>query len=263
MVDEHIIIHNRKVDYILLMVAVALGMISTIVSNSFSDFINVIRMFDDGSFNSNSIIVLSNYQQMISLFFVLFSLGAIILKFLSLKNILINKRFVLVVFILRLVDWTINFLNTCRVFDKAYYLVNILSVLISISVIILLLLILIKNKILSPLTLIIIIFMGSSSSLNLLHSVLYSVYFNSGDLHMDISTYITMLNYIAAFAKLFSNVAAILTVIYLVKCICKNNIFKKPVFNTLIPLGSFIVPATVLSNIFCIIYFIIYYGSKS
>jgi hypothetical protein len=263
MVDEHIIIHNRKVDYILLMVAVALGMISTIVSNSFSDFINVIRMFDDGSFNSNSIIVLSNYQQMISLFFVLFSLGAIILKFLSLKNILINKRFVLVVFILRLVDWTINFLNTCRVFDKAYYLVNILSVLISISVIILLLLILIKNKILSPLTLIIIIFMGSSSSLNLLHSVLYSVYFNSGDLHMDISTYITMLNYIAAFAKLFSNVASILTVIYLVKCICKNNIFKKPVFNTLIPLGSFIVPATVLSNIFCIIYFIIYYGSKS
>jgi hypothetical protein len=263
MVDEHIIIHNRKVDYILLMVAVALGMISTIVSNSFSDFINVIRMFDDGSFNSNSIIVLSNYQQMISLFFVLFSLGAIILKFLSLKNILINKRFVLVVFILRLVDWTINFLNTCRVFDKAYYLVNILSVLISISVIILLLLILIKNKILSPLTLIIIIFMGSSSSLNLLHSVLYSVYFNSSDLHMDRSTYIRMLNYIAAFAKLFSNVAAILTVIYLVKCICKNNIFKKPVFNTLIPLGSFIVPATVLSNIFCIIYFIIYYGSKS
>lgn len=263
MVDEHIIIHNRKVDYILLMVAVALGMISTIVSNSFSDFINVIRMFDDGSFNSNSIIVLSNYQQMISLFFVLFSLGAIILKFLSLKNILINKRFVLVVFILRLVDWTINFLNTCRVFDKAYYVVNILSVLISISVIILLLLILIKNKILSPLTLIIIIFMGSSSSLNLLHSVLYSVYFNSGDLHMDISTYITMLNYIATFAKLFSNVAAILTVIYLVKCICKNNIFKKPVLNTLIPLGSFIVPATVLSNIFCIIYFIIYYGSKS
>jgi hypothetical protein len=263
MVDEHIIIHNRKIDYILLMVAVALGMISTIVSNSFSDFINVIRMFDDGSFNSDSIIVLSNYQQMISLFFILFSLGAIILKFLSLKNILINKRFVLVVFILRLVDWTINFLNTCRVFDKAYYLVNILSVLISISVIILLLLILIKNKILSPLTLIIIIFMGSSSSVNLLHSVLYSVYFNSGDLHMDISTYITMLNYIAAFAKLFSNVAAILTVIYLVKCICKNNIFKKPVFNTLIPLGSFIVPATVLSNIFCIIYFIIYYGSKS
>ena len=63
MVDEHIIIHNRKVDYILLMVAVALGMISTIVLNSFSDFINVIRMFDDGSFNSNSIIVLSNYQQ--------------------------------------------------------------------------------------------------------------------------------------------------------------------------------------------------------
>ena len=176
MVDEHIIIHNRKVDYILLMVAVALGMISTIVSNSFSDFINVIRMFDDGSFNSNSIIVLSNYQQMISLFFVLFSLGAIILKFISLKNILINKRFVLVVFILRLVDWTINFLNTCRVFDKAYYLVNTLSVLISISVIILLLLILIKNKILSPLTLIIIIFMGASSSLNLLHSVLYSVY---------------------------------------------------------------------------------------
>jgi hypothetical protein len=263
MVDEHIIIHNRKVDYILLMVAVALGMISTIVSNSFSDFINVIRMFDDGSFNSNSIIVLSNYQQMISLFFVTFSLGAIILKFLSLKNILINKRFVLVVFILRLVDWTINFLNTCRVFDKAYYVVNILSVLISISVIILLLFILIKNKILSPLTLIIIIFMGSSSSLNLLHSVLYSVYFNSGDLHMDMGTYITMLNYIAAFAKLFSNVAAILTVIYLVKCICKNNIFKKPVFNTLIPLGSFIVPATVLSNIFCIIYFIIYYGSKS
>lgn len=263
MVDEHIIIHNRKVDYILLMVAVALGMISTIVSNSFSDFINVIRMFDDGSFNSNSIIVLSNYQQMISLFFILFSLGAIILKFLSLKNILINKRFVLVVFILRLVDWTINFLNTCRVFDKAYYLVNILSVLISISVIILLLLILIKNKILSPLTLIIIIFMGSSSSVNLLHSVLYSVYFNSGDLHMDISTYITMLNYIAILAKLFSNVASILTVIYLVKCICKNNIFKKPVFNTLIPLGSFIVPATVLSNIFCIIYFIIYNGSKS
>ena len=39
MVDEHIIIHNRKVDYILLMVAVALGMISTIVSNSFSDFL--------------------------------------------------------------------------------------------------------------------------------------------------------------------------------------------------------------------------------
>lgn len=263
MVDEHIIIHNRKVDYILLMVAVALGMISTIVSNSFSDFINVIRLFEDGSYNSNSIIVLSNYQQMISLFFVLFSLAAIILKFISLKNILINKRFVLVVFILRLVDWTINFLNTCRVFDKAYYLVNILSVLISISVIILLLLILIKNKILSPLTLIIIIFMGSSSSLNLLHSVLYSVYLNSGDLHMDIGTYITMLNYIATFAKLLSNVAAILTVIYLVKCICKNNIFKKPVFNTLIPLGSFIVPATVLSNIFCIIYFIIYYGSRS
>lgn len=263
MVDEHIIIHNRKVDYILLMVAVALGMISTIVSNSFSDFINVIRLFDDGSFNSNSIIVLSNYQQMISLFFVTFSLAAIILKFISLKNILINKRFVLVVFILRLVDWTINFLNTCRVFDKAYYLVNILSVLISISVIVFLLLILIKNKILSPLTLIIIIFMGASSSVNLLHSVLYSVYLNSGDLHMDIATYITMLNYIATFAKLLSNVAAILTVIYLVKCICKNNIFKKPVFNTLIPLGSFIVPATVLSNIFCIIYFIIYYGSRS
>lgn len=262
MVDEHIIIHNRKVDYILLMVAVALGMISTIVSNSFSDFINVIRMFDDGSINSNSIIVLSNYQQMISLFFVTFSLAAIILKFISLKNILINKRFVLVVFILRLVDWTINFLNTCRVFDKAYYVVNILSVLISISVIILLLFILIKNKILSPLTLIIIIFMGASSSLNLLHSVLYSVYFNSGDLHIDMGTYITMLNYIATFARLFSSVAAILTVIYLVKCICKNNIFKKPVFNTLIPLGSFIVPATVLSNIFCIIYFIIYYGSK-
>lgn len=263
MVDEHIIIHNRKVDYILLMVAVALGMISTIVSNSFSDFINVIRLFEDGSYNSNSIIVLSNYQQMISLFFVLFSLAAIILKFISLKNILINKRFVLVVFILRLVDWTINFLNTCRVFDKTYYFVNILSVLISISVVILLLLILIKNKILSPLTLIIIIFMGSSSSLNLLHSVLYSVYLYSGDLHMDIGTYITMLNYIATFAKLLSNVAAILTVIYLVKCICKNNIFKKPVFNTLIPLGSFIVPATVLSNIFCIIYFIIYYGSRS
>ena len=92
MVDEHIIIHNRKVDYILLMVAVALGMISTIVSNSFSDFINVIRMFDDGSINSNSIIVLSNYQQMISLFFVTFSLAAIILKFISLKNILINKN---------------------------------------------------------------------------------------------------------------------------------------------------------------------------
>ena len=142
-------------------------------------------------------------------------------------------------------------------------MVNILSVLISISVIILLLLILIKNKILSPLTLIIIIFMGASSSLNLLHSVLYSVYFNSGDLHINISTYITMLNYIATFAKLCSNVSAILTVIYLVRCICKNNIFKKPVFNTLIPLGSFIVPATVLSNIFCIIYFIIYYGSKS
>ena len=56
MVDEHIIIHNRKVDYILLMVAVALGMISTIVSNSFSDFINVIRLFEDGSYNINSII---------------------------------------------------------------------------------------------------------------------------------------------------------------------------------------------------------------
>ena len=105
--------------------------------------------------------------------------------------------------------------------------------------------------------------MGSSSFVNLLHSVLYSVYLNSGDLHMHIGTYITMLNYIATFAKLLSNVAAILTVIYLVKCICKNNIFKKPVFNTLIPLGSFIVPATVLSNIFCIIYFIIYYGSRS
>ena len=39
MVDEHIIIHNRKVDYILLMVAVALGMIRTIVLNSFSDLV--------------------------------------------------------------------------------------------------------------------------------------------------------------------------------------------------------------------------------
>ena len=130
MVDEHIIIHNRKVDYILLMVAVALGMIANIVTSYFNNFIQLIQSLNQGDFSSDSYIFLNNYKQMIALFFMLFSLAAIILKFISLKNILIDKSFVLVVFILRLVDWTIGFLNIFRVFEKAYYVADIILLII-------------------------------------------------------------------------------------------------------------------------------------
>lgn len=261
MVDEHIIIHNRKVDYILLMVAIVLGMINLIVTNSFSNFTMLIRLFDEKNFTADSVLLMSYFNSAINIFFLIFSIASTILMYISLKNILIDNSFLLVIFVLRLVILTISVLQLNGVFYTLIYYVNVLVELMNICIVVFILLLLIKNKILSGLTLSIVIVIGIGNFLNLIGSALYSVYFNNGDINFVVAKFVTMINYISLLSKQLLIVGGILTVIYLVKCICKNNIFKKPVFNTLIPLGSFIIPSTILSNIFCIIYFIIYYGS--
>ena len=257
MVEDKIIIHEKKSNYLLLMIGFALillnvnivlgyNIVSTIGTNMVKSYIN------------SDFIKFNNYFAIaVYVFRMTLNIVGTILFFIAGKKILLDKKYGVLVFVLLLVS---NFISFIGIFAGSLgYWFTVISFMLKLVVLVFMTLILIRNKILSKLLLTSIILFG-----NYVLSQIFTPYVRNLLLSFqmvsyqpfDIGKMYAILNVVNVIGSLIGFVAIVLVAIYLIKAFVKNNVFKKPSLNKVITILLMVVPALVVNSIIYIIYFI-------
>ena len=146
MVENKIIIHDKKINYLMFAIGFALyfTLISVVFTNSiFSNiFVNLFK--DDYDFLKFYALFMYRTGLIISLI----SIPSIIVCFIFARKILINKKFTVLVFVLKLIEESILLINRIPWWSLPVNIISVITNIILIAELVFILIILIKNNIL-------------------------------------------------------------------------------------------------------------------
>lgn len=260
MVEDKIIIHEKKIDYILFMIGLAFLVLSITTFMGFYLLNLVTSPFIEDNFSYEFIKFINSYAGAITIFSWCLKIPAYIIMFIALRKILINKKFSILVFVLLLVHVVVYFIG--RFFANMSSLDNVFYTIcnvIELVVLIFMFLIINKNKILSKLLIVSMVLCCIEIVIGIftpfVHSLIIDLmYMNNGKI--DLSTSLAALNLTNLIGSYMGLIGLILIIIYLIRAIIKNNIFKKPFLNKLIPTLLMVIP-TLIVNLFTYIIYLV------
>lgn len=257
MVEDKIIIHDKKINYLMFAIGFALyfTLISVVFTNSiFSNvFVNLFK--DDYDFLK----FYASFTYRAWLIISLISIPSTIVCFIFARKILINKKFTVLVFVLKLIEESILLINRMPWWTLPVNIVSVITNIILIAELVFILIILIKNNILSKLLLISIIFIGINTIVNIfmpyVRDYVLSLRFVSS-YYYPVGEMMVVLNYVNFISKLINYAGYILVIVYIVKCLVKNNVFKLNKLNTLLAFVVMLAPALFCNFIMIVVYII-------
>ena len=257
MVENKIIIHDKKINYILFAAgfSVYFALISLTFTNSIFSNIVVNIFQDDYEFLK----FYAAFIYRLSLILSLVNIPCIIICFIFARKILINKKFTVLVFVLKLVEETILLISYIPWLSLPGNIVSFITNILLIVVLVFSLIILIKNNILSKLLLVSVIFIGINVVVSIFMPYLREHVLRLGLVSSrmyPIGEMMVVLNYVNLFSNLLNYAGYILIVVYIVKCLVKNNIFKLNKLNTLLSLVMMLIPTFLCNFIMIVVYMI-------
>lgn len=262
MVEDKIIIFEKKIDYILLFISVIMFLLSI------TPFIHVNLLYEIEKFFFGDVIIYDihyvilgvSLMLVVYLFSFAFKIAGIILLYVSLKNILINKKYNTLLFIMFLVGVVFNFI---ALFSHNVYLTAI-GYLIYIFILCLILVIVKQNNILSKLlvtaTVIFSVNIIISGASKIVGNILDDKYMGSEDLILSsfsVAEFSEIIYGVNSVNSLILLSGIVLIIIYVIRCICKNNIFVKKSLNKLIPTIITVGSVLILNIAFTIAYLVL------
>ena len=250
MVEDKIILHEKKINY--LMFAIGFAVLFSIVSAGYGNYFYnriLVNYFKD---NYDVLIYFSQHAYYISIIFKIINIPGIIISFIFARKILINKRFTIFVFILTLVNITISLIASLPWLNLPGNIMSIITGTFSTVVFVFILLILIRNKILSKLLIVSMIFIGVQLPIQIFAPFIRENILSLGlvsSYHSPVSEMLTILNLVILISDTLVFVGYVLVIIYLVKCFIKNNIFNIKKLNIILSLVILLGPSIILNII--------------
>lgn len=250
MVEDKIIIHEKKINY--LMFAIGFAVLFSTVSAGYGNYFYnriLVNYFKD---NYDVLIYFSQHAYYISIIFKIINIPGIIISFIFARKILINKRFTIFVFILTLVNITISLIASLPWLNLPGNIMSIINGTFSTVIFVFILLIIIRNKILSKLLIVSMIFRGVQLPIQILAPFIRENIFRLGlvsSYRFPVSEMFTILNLVILISDTLVFVGYILVIIYLVKCFIKNNIFNIKKLNIILSLVILLGPSIILNII--------------
>lgn len=262
MVEDKIIISEKKIDYILLFISVIMFLLSI------TTFIHVNLIYEleelffgDVIIYDTRYVILSVSLMLVVYFFSFaFKIVGIILLYFSFKKILINKKYNILLFIIFLVGVVFNFI---ALFSHNAYLTGI-GYLIYIFLLCLILIIVKQNNILSKLLFTAAVTFGVniiiSGASKVVGNIIGNKYMSSEDLILSsfsVAEFNEIIYSVNSVNSLILLSGIVLIIIYVIRCICKNNIFVKKPLNKLIPTIITVGSVVIFNIAFTIVYLLL------
>lgn len=260
MVEDKIIIHEKKSNYLLLLIGFSLVLLSVTMSLGYY-FINLVGIsIFQADLTSDFLSFNSNFSNVIAVFSWCLNLAGTIIFFIAGRKILVEKKFSTLVFVLLMVS---SFLNLIAAIASSvltvYWIFIVISFLVKLVALVFMILILVRNKILSKLLLTSVILFGIHILIKVVtpyvREVILSLRFASYQ-PFDIGKMLATLNAVSLISRLVGFAAIVLVTIYLIKAFIKNNVFNKQSLNKVISILLMVVPTLVVNTIVCVIYFV-------
>ena len=260
MVEDKIIIHEKKSNYLLLLIGFAFILLNVTITLGYY-IVSSVGTYMVRSNITFDFIEFSNYFTIvIYLLRWILNFAGTILFFIAGRKILLDKKYSVLLFVLLIVS---SFFGLVAVIAsstlRVYWIFNVISVLIKLIALVFIILILIRNKIVSKLLLISIILFGVHILIQMIipyaRNLILSFQMVSYQ-PFDIAEMLVILNAVNFISMLISFVAIVLVAIYLIKAFVKNNIFKKPSLNKIISILLMVVPTLVVNSIIYVIYLV-------
>ena len=250
MVENKIIIHDKKINYLMFAIGFALcfATVSAGYANYFYNRI-LVNYFKD---NYDFLIYFSQHAYYISIIFRIVNIPGIIISFIFGRKILINKRFTILVFILLLISISISLIASLPWLDLPGNIMSIINGTFSTVIFVFILLILIRNKILSKLLIVSMIFIGVQLPIQIFAPIIRENIFRLAlvsSYYFPVSEMLTILNLVILISDTLVFVGYVLVIIYLVKCFIKNNIFNIKKLNIILSLVILLGPSIILNII--------------
>ncbi len=259
MVEDKIIIHEKKSSYLLLLIGFALILLNITISLGYH-FINSIGVsIFQSDITSDFLDFYNNFSSVILLFRWLLNLAGIIIFFIAGRKILVDEKFSILVFVLLMVSSFVYFIGA---FAGSLSFSNefiVISFLLKLSVLLFMILILVRNKIMSKLLLVSVILFGINILVQIVTPYVSNKLISLGSSsisYFDIGQVIVILNGVNLISSYIGFAAMVLVSIYLIKSFVKNNVFNKQSLNKLISILLMVVPTLVVNTVVFVIYLV-------
>lgn len=259
MVEDKIIIHDKKINYILLIIGFALILLNITISLGYQ-FINIIGVsIFQSDITSDFLDFYNNFSSVILLFRWLLNLTGIIIFFIAGRKILVDEKFSILVFVLLMVSSFIYLVGSFAGSLSSSNWFIVISFLLKLSVLVFMILILVRNKIMSKLLLVSVILFGINILVQIITPYVSNIVLrlvSSSISDFDIGQVIVILNGVNLISSYIGFAAMVLVSIYLIKSFVKNNVFRKSSLNKLIAILLMIVPTLIVNTVIYVIYLV-------
>lgn len=258
MVEDKIIIHEKKSNDLLLLIGFALILLNVTISLGYY-IVNSIGISIFKSDITLDFVEFNNYFTIvIYIFRWILNLAGTILFFIAGRKILVDKKFSILVFVLLMVS---SFFNLVMAVASSiltiYWIFTVISCVFILVSLVFVMLILIRNKILSKLLLTSVILFGIHILIQAITPFVRQMILSFVSFHkFDIGKILTTLNAVNLISRFVGFAAMVLIIIYLIRAFVKNNVFNKPSLNKIISILLMVVPTLVVNAIVYVIYFV-------
>lgn len=260
MVEDKIIIHEKKSDYLLLLIGFALTLLSVTMSLGYY-FINSVGIsIFQADITSDFLSFNTNFSNVISVFSWCLNIAGTIIFFIAGRRILVDKKFSILVFVILMVS---SFFNVVAAMVSSvlavYWIFIVISFLVKLVALVFMILILVRNKIFSKLLLTSVILFGIHILIQAITPYVRRMIWDLSYVsfhYFDIGKMLAILNAVSLISRFVGFAAMVLATIYLIKAFIKNNVFNKPSLNKVISILLMVVPTLVVNTIVCVIYLI-------
>lgn len=260
MIENKIIIHEKKSNYLLLLIGFALILLNVTISLGYNIVSSVGTNIVKSDITLDFIEFSNSFAIVIYLFSWILNLAGTILFFIASRKILVDKKFSILVFVLLTVS---SFSDLVMVVTSSiltiYWIFTLISFILKLVALVYMILILIRNKIMSKLLLTSIILFGVHILMQMVTPYVRNFILSFEMVsfsQFDIAKMLAILNAVNFISRLVGFVAIVLVTIYLIKAFVKNNVFSKSSLNKVISILLMVVPTLIVNTVIFVIYFV-------